>query len=103
VITTVDELKIGDRVSFIDSDRCNSVMTIIGRELTSTRDFEWITPWLPTEDPILCYRMTFLTDGWPNDPWSHRFTLNWRFNRHENAPMEIKKVFNPVAYERSAK
>jgi len=92
MITTVDKLKIGDRISFIDEDRCRSTMTIIGMELTSTRDFEHITPWLPYEDPILCYRMTFLSDGFPNDPWSHRYTLNWRFTKHEDAPTDTKEV-----------
>jgi len=84
MITTVDKLKIGDRISFIDSDRCNSIMTIIGMDLTCTRDNEWINPWHMTEPVVLCYRMTFLTDGWPNDPWIHRFTLNWRFNKHRS-------------------
>lgn len=66
MITTVNELKIGDRISFIDSDRCNSVMTIIGMGLSCNRDNEWVNPWLLSEPVVLCYRMTFLMDGWPN-------------------------------------
>jgi hypothetical protein len=57
-------------------------MTIIGMGLSCNRDNEWVNPWLLSEPVVLCYRMTFLMDGWPNDPWIHRYTLDYRFNKH---------------------
>jgi hypothetical protein len=88
MITTVNKLKIGDRISFIDSDRCNSIMTIIDMDLTCTRDNEWINPWLSPEPVTIFYKMIFLTDGYPNNPWVHRYTLDYRFNKQEDAPIE---------------
>jgi hypothetical protein len=86
MVTTVNELKVGDRVSFIDEDRCKSTMTVTDMKLTCTRDNEWVNPWLLPEPTTLCYKITFLTDGFPNDPWIHRYTLDWRFNKHEETP-----------------
>jgi len=88
MITTVNELKIGDRISFVDHERCWRIMTILEMTLTSTRDFEWINPWLPTEPVVLCYRMKILADDFPNDPWIHRYTLDYRLYKHEDAPTE---------------
>jgi hypothetical protein len=96
MITTVSNLKIGDRISYIGSDRigyvkklkrCKDVLTIVEMELTSTRDFEGINPWLPPEPTVLCYKMMLFNEKFPrnvlDNPWVHRYTLDYLFYKHK--------------------
>jgi len=92
MITTVNELKVGDRISFINHDRRSSTMTILEMVLTSTRDFEWCNPWIPLEPPLLCYKMRMLVDGFPNNPLMHRYTANYTFYKHKDNSKKYNKT-----------
>jgi hypothetical protein len=76
-IVTVEEIKEGDRVSFINGIVDSSISIIKKMILTSTRDHEWVNPWLAAEDPILCYKIIFKREE-NGYEWIHRLTLDFR-------------------------
>lgn len=92
MITTVNDLKVGDRFSLLGKRLRNDIMTIKDKVLTHTRDFEWINPWLPPEPTVLCYRLTLVTDGFPESPCVYRYTLDYEVYKHEDAPTNTKEA-----------
>lgn len=84
MITTIKDIKVGDRISLLDV--CNpAVLTVKKKRLTCTGENRfpmlksttliWINDWY--------YAMEFTTDEYPK-PWSHGFTEDLEVYKHEN-------------------